>query len=82
MVMIIVIIAIIQECVTEAINYGKCLQNKNLHKIPKQATFTLFGTLTVQKECVKDAEENLTKVHKICSLQIERKPITRLNHLL
>jgi len=31
-----VITEIIQECVTEAINYGKCLQNKHLHNVSRK----------------------------------------------
>ena len=64
----IVIIAIIQECVTEAINYGQCLQNKNMHNVSRKYPSCMAGDVhvvrevKVQKECVKDAEETLTKV--------------------
>jgi hypothetical protein len=62
-IIIIVIIAMIQERVTESIHCGKCLQNNQLinlsrkYQAERQATVPLFGTLTVQTECVKQEEE-------------------------
>jgi len=45
--MIIVIIAIMQECVTETINYGKCLQDKHLHNVSRKYPSCMAGDVHV-----------------------------------
>jgi hypothetical protein len=45
-----VIIAIMQECVTEAINYGKCLQNKHLHNVSRKYPSCMAGDVHVVRD--------------------------------
>jgi len=47
---IIVTTEIIKECVTEAINYEKCLQNKHLHNVSRKCPSCMAGDVHVVRD--------------------------------